>query len=271
MFYYRSMNFFTCNDFIETDKAYNEAIAFLNSSDFYINNARNVNKFVEEIFPIIQLSKIERANEVYFCGSNNELHCDAQIKKNNAEIIHIECTTSMRQYFYSKIQQHVKIYKGACFGPHSKVRNVNDKNISYGDIIIDKKGKLYPQLPSTSNTSCSGFIDVDKYIIEDIEKINEKILKGKKKGYYKNYTLILTCDHSINLGLIFEYGNRLNDFWINTKENPFVELFVVNYDSILFDEIFPNTTNIINKSRYPIPIFLSKNKNLLKEVKCIFH
>ncbi len=106
-----------------------------NSSDFYINNARNVNKFVEEIFPIIQLSKIERANEVYFCGSNNELHCDAQIKKNNAEIIHIECTTSMRQYFYSKIQQHVKIYKGACFGPHSKVRNVNDKNISYGDTI----------------------------------------------------------------------------------------------------------------------------------------
>jgi hypothetical protein len=126
--------------------AYSEAIAILNSPNFYNHKTRDINKFIEEIFPAIQLSKIEYAHEICFCGSNNKLHCDAQIKKNNNKIISVECTTSMRQYFYSKMQKYTKIYKNACFGPHSKVRYVNDKDIWFRIYAKGYKIHYLPQI-----------------------------------------------------------------------------------------------------------------------------
>ena len=90
-----------------------------------------------------------------------------------------------------------------------------------------------PALEIGSSNKIKG-ISYDAFLIKYKEYIDEE----KKINEILNTTTKRFILKSKNK-LIGEVGIRttLNDFWINTKETPFVELFVVNYDSILFDEI----------------------------------
>ena len=99
-------------------------------------------------------------------------------------------------------------------------------------------------------------VDINKYAQEDIKKIKQKIDKGINENLYKNFILILTCEHSIDIQQIREYQNLLCNYWESVIDNPFAGLFIVNYDSLLFMQTKQDAS--YDSTHTPIPI-LFKN------------
>ena len=109
---------------------------------------------------------------------------------------------------------------------------------------------------NNENSFESCIVDINKYAQEDIKKIKQKIDKGINENLYKNFILILTCEHSIDIQQIREYQNLLCNYWESVIDNPFAGLFIVNYDSLLFMQTKQDAS--YDSTHTPIPI-LFKN------------
>lgn len=232
--------FYNSENYISTEKALCEAKNIVSTG--LINKllldkeAKKI--FREEIFPVVRFSEFIEAREIFFCGSKNN-SVDARIKDKNGKIINIECTTSIDARYKELLFEYNRQHSSCFIGPHSKaikIKNINKANSN--DIVYSgsKHKRIFVEQEKLNNKDSffSCIVDLNKYAQEDIEKIQHKIDRGINKNLYKNFILILACEHSIDIQQVPEYQYLLSDYWKKVTNNPFSGLFVVNYDSLLF-------------------------------------
>lgn len=225
-----------------------------------INNQVAKKVFKEEIYPTIMLAKFLNVPFLKFCGMEcNSI--DAILKNNDGTIINVECTTSIDEQ-YNKLVCEYNRDLGSCFiGPHSKAYKINEKEKANSNDIVysgtKHKRKFINQEDLNNKNSIENcIVNINIYVKKDMEKIQEKINKGNKENKYKNFCLILTCDHNIDINEISEYQKLVYDIWNNISNNPFSSLFVVNYDVLLFKQC--NYNPELNAYFVPIPLLFLK-------------
>lgn len=212
--------------------------------------------FKEEIFPIIKFCEFIKAEQILFCGQFDK-SIDAKAKMANGKILNIECTTSINARYKELLFEYNRQYHSCFIAPHSKAVEINNINEANNNDIVysgSKHKRTFVKQEDLNNEDAflSCIVDVNKYVQEDIEKIQHKIDKGNNENLYKNFILVLACEHSIDIQQIQEYQYLLYEYWQNITDNPFSGLFVVNYDSILFTQT--NQDEKLDSSNTPVPI-----------------
>lgn len=250
--------FYNSENYISTENALLEAKSIVGTD---LINKLLINKeakkvFREEIFPIIRFSEFIEAKEILFCGSKNN-SVDARIKDKNDKIINIECTTSIDARYKELLFEYNRRYSSCCIGPHSRAIEINNINKANSNDIVysgSKHKRVFVEQEKLNNEDSflSCIVDVDKYAQEDIEKIQHKIDKGINKNLYENFILILACEHNIDIQQVPEYQYLLCNYWRNIENKPFSGLFIVNYDSLLFQQI--NQDESLDSINTPVPI-----------------
>ena len=253
--------FYKTTQYLSIDYAKNEAEILISQNiDKLFNNKNELKHFKEEIYPIIKLAECLQITYLKFCGSEGK-PIDAELKNSDDKIIKVECTTSSDSYYKNLISEYSKEF-GSCFiGPHSKAYTIdNIAKANNSDIVYSgtrHKREFVKQEDLNNKTffeSC--IVDINKYVKEDIEKIQAKVNKGNRENKYKNFYLILICEHNIDIREVRQYQKLIYDYWNNLPQNPFFSLFVVNYGSLLFKQL--NYNPKLNPNYVPIPLLLIK-------------
>lgn len=254
--------FYNSEEYITTKDALLEAKNIVGTKTIIelLNDKQAKKIFREEIFPIIKFCELIEAKEVLFCGHKNN-SIDAVIKDKDNKTINVECTTSINAHYKELLYEYNIQYFSCSIGPHSKAFEIdNIDKAGNNDIVYSgsKHKRMFIEQEKLNNENSfeSCIVDINKYAQEDIKKIKQKIDKGINENLYKNFILILTCEHSIDIQQIREYQNLLCNYWESVIDNPFAGLFIVNYDSLLFMQTKQDAS--YDSTHTPIPI-LFKN------------
>lgn len=254
--------FYKTDQYLSTDFAKKEA-EMLVSKDidklFYDRNA--LKHFKEEIYPVIKLAECLHISYLKFCGRECKA-IDAELKNSDGKIIKVECTTSIDRYYNCLVSEYNRKF-GSCFiGPHSKAYTVdNIYKANSSDIVYSgtqhKREFIRQKDLKNENSFKSCIVDINKYAKEDIEKIQVKVNKGNRENKYKNFYLILVCEHNIDIQEVEQYQELICNYWNSLSQNPFSSLFIVNYDRLLFKQL--NCNPELNPRFVPIPLLLINN------------
>ena len=254
--------FYETEQYLSIDFAKNEAEMLVSQNiDKLFNNKNALKHFKEEIYPVIKLAECWHISYLKFCG----LECksiDAELKNSDEKIIKVECTTSIDGYYNDLVSEYNRKF-GSCFiGPHSKAYTVdNIAKADSNDIVYSgtqhKREFVRQEDLNNENSFESCIVDINKYVKEDIEKIQAKVNKGNRENKYKNFYLILVSEHNIDIQEVREYQKLIYNYWNSLAQNPFSALFVVNYDSLLFQQL--NCNSELNPCCVPIPLLLINN------------
>lgn len=254
--------FYETDQYLSTDFSKSAAEVLVSENiDKLFNNKNALKHFKEEIYPAIKLAECLRIPYLKFCGLKGK-SIDAELKNSDGTIIKVECTTSINGQYNSLVSEYNKKY-GSCFiGPHSKAYTLdNIGKADSNDIVYSgtqhKREFVKQEELSNENSIKNCIVDINKYVKEDIEKIQAKINKGNQENKYKNFYLILVCEHNIDIQEVRQYQKLIYNYWNSLPQNPFSSLFVVNYDSLLFRQI--NYNPELNPGCVPVPLLLIKN------------
>lgn len=254
--------FYNSKDYITTQYALMEAKNIVRNNISSLFNDKQAKKiFREEIFPIIKFCEFIKAEKVLFCGQLDK-SIDAKTKMVDGKIINIECTTSINAHYKELLFEYSRQHSSCFIGPHSKAIEIsNISEADSNDIVYSgskhKRNFVEQEKLNNEKSFLSCIVDIDKYVQEDVEKIQNKIDKGIDKNLYKNFILILACEHRIDIQQIPEYKYLLYDYWKKVVNNPFSGLFVVNYDSLLFRQT--NQDENLDSANTPVPIFFTNS------------
>ncbi len=261
--------FYDTSKFVNVEFAKREAELLVGQDlNKLFNNKDAIKLFTEEIYPIIKLAEYLNMNEIYFCGNTNR-SIDAQIKNLSGDIVNVECTTSINGHYKNLLREYNKEYGYCTVVPHSKSYNIDCiESACSSDIVYSgtqhKRKFVNQEDLDTTKTFESGIIDVRKYVIEDIEKIQNKIDKGNNANLYRDFVLVLVCEHSIDQLQVNKYQVLISEYWESVETNPFSALFIVNYDCLLFKQMY--SISKLNPLYVPIPILYLGTKKKLYEL-----
>ena len=254
--------FYETEQYLSIDFAKNEAEMLVSQNiDKLFNNKNTLKHFKEEIYPVIKLAECLHISYLKFCGRECKA-IDAELKNSDGKIIKVECTTSIDGYYNNLVSEYNRKF-GSCFiGPHSKAYTVdNIAKADSNDIVYSgtqhKREFVRQEDLNNENSFESCIVDINKYVKEDIEKIQAKVNKGNRENKYKNFYLILVSEHNIDIQEVREYQKLIYNYWNSLAQNPFSALFVVNYDSLLFQQL--NCNSELNPCCVPIPLLLINN------------
>ncbi len=220
------------------------------------DNKDAMKRFKEEVYPTIKLAEYLHIPYIHFCGNENK-SIDAELKNCDGVITKVECTTSIDGYYQELVSEYNREYGSCVIGPHSKAFNVNNiEKACSNDIVYSgtqhKRKFVQQQDLDNKNAFKNCIVDVNKYVEEDIQKIKSKVDKGNSENKYKNFILLLVCEHNIDIQQVPEYQKLVCEYWNDILSNPFRALFVVNYDSLLFKK--NNYNSELNPSCVPVPL-----------------
>ena len=254
--------FYETDQYLSTDFAKNEAEMLVSQNiDKLFNNKNALKHFKEEIYPVIKLAEYLQINYLRFCGLEGK-SIDAELKNSDDKIIKVECTTSIDGYYKELLSEYNREFASCVIGPHSKAYTVDNINKTDSNDIVysgtqHKREFVRQEDLNNENSFESCIVDINKYVKEDIEKIQAKVNKGNRENKYKNFYLILVCEHNIDIQEVRQYQKLIYDYWNSLPQNPFSSLFVVNYDSLLFQQL--NCNPGLNPGSVPIPLLLINN------------
>ena len=254
--------FYETDQYLSTDFAKKEAEMLVSKNiDKLFYNRNALKQFKEEIYPLIKLAECLHISYLKFCGRECKA-IDAELKNSDGKIIKVECTTSIDGYYNYLVSEYNRKF-GSCFiGPHSKAYTVdNIDKADSNDIVYSgtqhKREFIRQEDLKNENSFKSCIVDINKYVKEDIVKIQAKVNKGNRENKYKNFYLILVCEHNIDIQEVGQYQKLIYNYWNSLPQNPFSSLFVVNYDSLLFQQL--NCNPELNFGCVPIPLLLINN------------
>lgn len=250
--------FYKNTSFINTVDAKSLAEELASTNINYLNkNIKEAKTFQEEALPIIIAAECLKFSQIKFtCTTNAPM--DAVLKGNDKEL-YVECTTSINGQFNDLNREYLSRYGCCITAPHSKLVPLeNIKNANASDIVCcgtKNNRQIISQdelVKLNLETFEDGIINVDKYIDIDKEIIQNKVNKGNNENKYKDFLLILVCEHDLpNTQInnpIQEYQKKMFQYWSQIENNPFKSLFVLSY------KVFPPIQiKAFKKMIYPIP------------------
>ncbi len=232
-FYLDSTKYFDINEAIYYSNKLleNKSNIIVSSMDVENTEKQKFEKvFFNEVFPIIEIAKLEGYKKVKFLGNKNN-SIDAIMVDPNGEEVNFECTTAIDYYTRWTALEYLKENSCLITGPHTKAKQIkkNEQVKNDSNICFYRKNGERNYIESKGGEFEDGLLLISKYVDSSTEKILTKIQKGQKDNCYQGFSLILTSMYDLKFDYD-KYISDINSWWKQQKNNPFNHLYILNYD-----------------------------------------